>query len=147
MLGLTIASLLVSALGLVQSTPMARQTKPPYLLLIGDSTVAVDGGWGNGFLSYVKDPAKSENRGVSGRTTVSWKADGRWEDLIASVEANKDDYEPIVTVQFGHNDQKVIELDEFQANLESIAADVTAAGGTPVHTTAVIMTGVLANTS
>lgn len=132
---LTLASLLVSALGIVQATPVARQTKTPYFLLIGDSTVAVDGGWGNGLLSYLKDPAQGENRGVGGKTTVSWKDSGRWEDLIESIGANKDDYEPIITIQFGHNDQKVMELDEFQANLESIAADVAAAGGTPVYTT------------
>lgn len=118
---------------MAQGTPVASQSKAPYFLLIGDSTVAVNGGWGDGLLSYMKDPARGENRAKSGATTVSWKANGRWEALIESVEANSDEYEPIVTVQFGHNDQKVMELDEFQAQLESIVADVTAAGGTPVR--------------
>lgn len=128
-----LSSLLVSALGLVHATPVARQTKAPYFFLIGDSTVAERGGWGNGLLEYLKDPAKGENRAVSGTTTVSWKSNGRWDDLLESVEANKDDYEPIITIQFGHNDQKGMELDEFQSNLESIVADLTEAGGTPVR--------------
>ena len=127
-----LASLFLSALGLVHATPVARQTKAPYLFLIGDSTVAEDGGWGNGLLGYLKDSAKGENRAVGGTTTVSWKSNGRWDDLLESVEASKDDYEPIITIQFGHNDQKVMELDEFQANLESIVTDLEAAGGTPV---------------
>lgn len=126
-------TLVLSALGLVNASPLPRQTtKPPYLFLIGDSTVAVDGGWGNGLLSYLKDPAKGENRAVGGTTTVSWKSNGRWDDLLESVEASKDDYEPIITIQFGHNDQKGMELDEFQSNLESIVSDLEEAGGTPV---------------
>ena len=110
----------------------AAQAKTPYFLLIGDSTVAVDGGWGDGFLSYLPDPAKGENSASSGKTTVSWKSDGRWDALLATIEATKDDYEPIVTIQFGHNDQKVMDAAEFQGNMESIANDLAAAGATPV---------------
>ena len=125
-------TLVASALGFAEAT-LGRQSKTPYFLLIGDSTVAVNGGWGDGLLSYMKDTALGENRGKSGATTVSWKADGRWEELIGTVEANSDEYEPIVTVQFGHNDQKVMELDEFQKHLEKIVDDITTAGGTPVR--------------
>ncbi|RAQ42947.1 GDSL-like lipase/acylhydrolase [Aspergillus flavus] len=131
-----------SALGLaaallsqVQASPVARASKTPYFFLIGDSTVAVNGGWGNGLLAYLKDPAKGENRAVSGTTTVSWKANGRWDDLIKSVESNAANYEPIVTVQFGHNDQKSLTLAQFTSNLESIATDIQGAGGTPIFIT------------
>ena len=109
------------------------QAKTPYFLLVGDSTVAVDGGWGDGFLSYLQDPGEGENRGSSGKTTVSWKSDGRWDALLATVEATKNDYEPIVTIQFGHNDQKVMDAAEFQGNMESIVNDLAAAGATPVN--------------
>ena len=145
---LTLASLLVSALGLAEATPVAprQEAKAPYFFLIGDSTVATDGGWGDGFVPHLVDPAKGENLGVGGKTTVSWKDSGRWDALIESIGANKNDYEPIVTIQFGHNDQKVMEPPEFQANLESIVADLTAAGATPVRITAVIALGALANT-
>ncbi|KAE8375700.1 SGNH hydrolase-type esterase domain-containing protein [Aspergillus bertholletiae] len=121
--------------GLASASPIARVSKPPHLFLIGDSTVAVNGGWGDGLLSYLKDPAQGENRAVSGTTTVSWKSNGRWDDLIASIESNANDYEPIVTVQFGHNDQKTLSLDEFTSNLESIATDIKEAGGTPIFIT------------
>lgn len=112
--------------------PVARQSKSPYFFLIGDSTVAQGGGWGDSLLDYLKEPAQGENWAESGTTTVSWKANGRWDDLLESIDANKNYYEPIVTVQFGHNDQKSLELSEFKANLESIASDIEEAGGTPV---------------
>ncbi|SPO01595.1 probable acetylesterase [Cephalotrichum gorgonifer] len=118
---------------LVQANPTGRHSKPPNLFLIGDSTVAVDGGWGNGLLSYLKDPpARGENRGLSGATTVTWKLDGRWEKLIGDIHSIKADYEPIVTVQFGHNDQKVMSSEEFKSNMVNITNDIRAAGGTPI---------------
>lgn len=126
------AGLVCTIIGSVQSSPVARAAKPPQFFLIGDSTVAVDGGWGNGFLSYLKAPARGDNRGVSGSTTVSWKSNGRWDTLIKDVGTAKADFEPVVTIQFGHNDQKVMQLDEFHANLVEIGNQIKAAGGTPV---------------
>lgn len=130
-----ISSLVVSALGLglANAGPIIPRDKTPYLFLIGDSTVAVDGGWGNGLLDYLKEPAQGANLAVSGSTTVSWKSENRWESLLKSVgTASSGAFEPIITIQFGHNDKKVMELDEFQSNLESIVSDLKEAGGTPV---------------
>lgn len=125
-------SILFSAVGLVQSTPLVRAAKPPHFFLIGDSTVAVNGGWGDGFLSYLNSPAEGDNRGVSGSTTVSWKSSGRWDKLIQDIGAAKTDFEPVVTIQFGHNDQKVMGLDDFHTNLVDIGNQIKEAGGTPV---------------
>lgn len=116
----------------VKATPVSKSLKPPYFLLIGDSTVAVRGGWGDGLLSYLKEPAQGENRGKSGSTTVSWKANGRWDNLLEALDAYKADYEPIVTIQFGHNDQKSMTLEEYRANLKSLVVDIEDAGGVPV---------------
>lgn len=126
------AILLAGLISHCQATPVARADKPPYFILIGDSTVAVNGGWGDGFLSYVADPASGINSGVSGSTTVSWKSNGRWDDLLETVGTNSADYEPIVTIQFGHNDQKVLTLEEYEQNLEGMATEIQEAGGTPV---------------
>ncbi|KAI8316641.1 cytochrome p450 [Colletotrichum sp. SAR11_59] len=127
--------LLALAASLISGTPTPRAAKDPYFFLIGDSTVAVSGGWGDGFLSYLKSPAEGENRGKSGSTTVLWKSNGRWDSLLQGINDTKADYEPIVTVQFGHNDQKVMELDEFRANLIDIAAELKSAGATPIFIT------------
>ncbi|KAI6783955.1 SGNH hydrolase-type esterase domain-containing protein [Emericellopsis cladophorae] len=130
----SIASCLTAVAGLVNGGPVTpcKPTKPPYFLLVGDSTVAVDGGWGDGFLSYLQDGGEGENRAKSGATTVTWKSDGRWDWLVETIGSVKDDYEPIVTIQFGHNDQKVMTLDEFRVNMVGYADDIKALGGTPI---------------
>lgn len=129
----TVTLFLALAADIVSGNPIAKAKKSPYFFLIGDSTVAVRGGWGNGFLSYLKDPAEGENRGVSGSTTVSWKSSGRWASLLQGINDTKAEYEPIVTVQFGHNDQKSLTLDEFRGNLVDIASELKEAGATPVR--------------
>ncbi|KAG2421066.1 hypothetical protein HFD88_000682 [Aspergillus terreus] len=128
----TIAIALGTILSHVQATPAPRAAKAPYFILTGDSTVAVDGGWGNGFLSYVADPADGVNNGVSGATTVSYKAEGHWGEVLEAVGSTVGDYEPIVTMQFGHNDQKVLSPDEYRGNLEAMANEIKEIGGTPM---------------
>ncbi|KAM5348983.1 hypothetical protein ACJ41O_008806 [Fusarium nematophilum] len=107
-------------------------SKPPFFVLTGDSTVAVNGGWGDGFLSYLKDPADGVNIAKSGATTVSFRAQGLWAKALQNVASHLEDYEPIVTIQFGHNDQKVMTIDEYSGNLTRLATEVQAAGGTPI---------------
>ncbi|KAL2811394.1 SGNH hydrolase-type esterase domain-containing protein [Aspergillus granulosus] len=85
-------------------TPCA--TKPPYIITIGDST--------------------------SGSTTVSWRANGRWKDLVENINSTVADYDTIVTIQFGHNDQKSLKLDEYRGNLVTLCADIVALGATPI---------------
>ncbi|EFQ27369.1 GDSL-like Lipase/Acylhydrolase [Colletotrichum graminicola] len=138
----SIANILAAAVTSASAVPLSlaspqetRQTKPPYFLLTGDSTVAVDGGWGDGFLTFVESPADGKNYGKSGATTVSFRDQGIWDSVIAEVNANKGAFNPIVTIQFGHNDQKAaanISSEQFQANLQTLATEVTAAGGIPV---------------
>ncbi|KAI3536950.1 oxidoreductase [Colletotrichum filicis] len=128
-------SILALAATMAMGSAVARAKKPPFFFLIGDSTVAVNGGWGDGFLSYLKDPAKGENRGKSGSTTVSWKSNGRWASLLQGINDTRADYEPVVTIQFGHNDQKSLTLDEFRANLVNIATELKDAGATPIFIT------------
>ncbi|KAH7129189.1 SGNH hydrolase-type esterase domain-containing protein [Dactylonectria macrodidyma] len=126
---------LATVLGFSQAAPAVHHKKPPYFILTGDSTVAINGGWGNGFLSVLKSGADGINRGKSGATTVSFRNQGRWNSTLEDVETYKDDYRPIVTIQFGHNDQKTsanISLDEFRTNLEVMANEVKEAGGTPI---------------
>lgn len=131
----TLFTLLAAAIAEGRIANQPRAANPPYFVLVGDSTVAVDGGWGDGFLSYIKDPADGINSGKSGATTVSYRADGSWDAVLEAVADNAGSFEAIVTIQFGHNDQKEasgITLDDFQTNLEDLANEVTEAGGTPV---------------
>jgi lysophospholipase L1-like esterase len=111
--------------------------KPPIFVLTGDSTVAADGGWGNGFLADTKEPATGINLAKQGATTASFKSEGLWDQALNSVRNNTECASPIVTIQFGHNDQKEahnISPERFKSNLEKMANEVSEAGGTPVRT-------------
>lgn len=128
----TTPAALFTLLAFGASSPIRRSDNPPYFITIGDSTVATDGGWGDGFLSFVDSPADGANRGKSGSTTVSWRANGRWEDLVENINDTVDDYQTIVTMQFGHNDQKGLSLDEYGENLVGLCTDIQDLGATPV---------------
>lgn len=75
------------------------------IILIGDSTVAVQGGWGSSFCSeHVTSFAACLNLARGGRSSGSYITEGSWD--IALNEARAPGY--IATwllIQFGHNDQ------------------------------------------
>lgn len=77
-------------------------TKPPAFFLAGDSTVAVDGGWGDGFLTYPREGSWGINFGKSGATTVSFKDEGYWANLTDHVQDNVADNDVYVTIQVRH---------------------------------------------
>ncbi|KAI1505825.1 GDSL-like Lipase/Acylhydrolase [Biscogniauxia marginata] len=139
----TILALAMVSTSVNAASPLvACEEKPPAFFLAGDSTTAVQseggGGWGNGFLSFLKDPAWGVNLGHNGATTVSFVEGGDWANVTKLVEDNKDAFETYVTIQFGHNDQKPdknISLSQFQENLENLAKEVKEAGGIPLLVT------------
>ncbi|ELQ42995.1 acetylesterase [Pyricularia oryzae Y34] len=110
-------------------------TAAPYFVLTGDSTTAVNGGWGDGFLSFLQGGAAGWNTAKSGATTASFRAQGLWDGAVRRVREKVGEYKPVfVTIQFGHNDQKEaagISLDQFQRNLEDMVREVAGAGGVP----------------
>jgi hypothetical protein len=101
---LRIATLL-SSLGLARSLSHNDKCpqKPAAFFLTGDSTTAAQssngGGWGNGFLSFLKSPAWGINFGHNGATTVSFVARGDWRNVTSYVKNNQDEYEVYVTIQ------------------------------------------------
>lgn len=102
---LSLLTSLASAFLAVAASPVSRQTKPPAFFLAGDSTTAVDGGWGDGFVATLRNGAIGENDGDSGATTASFVAEGRWRSVLDLVRNNQAKYDCYVTIQFGHNDQ------------------------------------------
>ncbi|KAL3291857.1 putative acetylesterase [Colletotrichum asianum] len=125
-----VASVLLAAANFGAATVLSeRATKPPYFILIGDSTVTANAGWGTGFLDYLTGDAKGENRAKSGTSTSSWQSNGRWKDLLETIEEVKEEYRPIVPMQFGHNDQKYLSLDEYRAYIVQMVTDIQDAGG------------------
>ncbi|KAF1810871.1 GDSL-like Lipase/Acylhydrolase, partial [Eremomyces bilateralis CBS 781.70] len=115
---------------------------PAHFLLAGDSTTAPQssggGGWGNGFLAYLQPPATGKNLGHNGRTTVSYRSDGYWDEVLKEAKSVAGKKQVYVTIQFGHNDQKPdkkISIAQYGANLQKMAGEVKKAGGVPILVT------------
>jgi PelA/Pel-15E family pectate lyase len=68
------------------------------IVLVGDSTVTDEVGWGRGFLARVNSHVVLANRAKNGRSSKSYLAEGLWR------EARRDRAD-VVLIQFGHNDQ------------------------------------------
>ncbi|KAI1157538.1 SGNH hydrolase-type esterase domain-containing protein [Nemania serpens] len=111
--------------------PEHEHGKPPALFLAGDSTTAVDGGWGNGLLAPLVAPAWGVNLGLSGATTASFAAAGRWANVTEHLKEYAKAYDCYVTISFGHNDQKPennVPFDVYQQNLINFANEVKSLG-------------------
>jgi len=108
------------------------------IILVGDSTTAVTGGWGPSFCGYhVTSAAACVNLARGGRSSGSFRAEGSWD--LALAEMRTPGYAQVwVLIQFGHNDQpgkpgRSTDLrTEFPANLRRYVAEARAAGARPV---------------
>src|SRR5271169_1539300 len=99
-----ISSLVLAALAVVAAQPSARlaadepargKTLPTItIVLVGDSTVNDDQGWGPGFKKLLKPEARCINRAKNGASSKSFLDGGYWKQALA----DKPDY---VLIQFG----------------------------------------------
>ena len=109
----------------------ARERKPFKIVLVGDSTVATEGGWGPGFCATLTPNVSCVDLALNGRSTKSFIDEGAWQKALAE----KGQY---YFIQFGHNDQKPnpkVHADaatSFQANLRRMVSDVRAQEGIPI---------------
>ena len=110
--------------------PQARR-----IILVGDSTVASGGGWGDAFAKLLEPKADCLNRGFNGRSSKSYRDEDHWQKVLDAKPA-------WVFIQFGHNDQPgkgpKLETDPkttFRENLVRCIADVRAIGAKPVLVT------------
>lgn len=118
--------------------PAPTPIRASKIILIGDSTVAVQGGWGSSFCAeHVTSSVACVNLARGGRSSGSYIAEGSWE--LALSEARAPGF--IATwmfIQFGHNDQpgrpgRSTDLaTEFPANLRRYINEARAAGAQPV---------------
>jgi pectinesterase len=77
----------------------ARQaTTPIRIVLVGDSTVTDDSGWGGGFRLLASSGIEVVNTAANGRSSKSFIAEGRWSEALAK----RGQY---YLIQFGHNDE------------------------------------------
>lgn len=124
-----------------QQTPVPNP--PPHfnavkVVLIGDSTTAVQGGWGPSFCGkHLTSFAACINLARGGRSSGNYRTEGSWALALHEIKSGgfNDTY---VLVQFGHNDQpgkpgRSTDLaTEFPANLKAYVEEIRAAGGKPI---------------
>jgi len=108
----------------------------PHIVLVGDSTVTDNAGWGLGFAQFLADGVKLTNTARGGRSSMSFIKEGSWEKALAL----KGDY---YLVQFGHNDEpgkpgRSTTEEEYRAYMERYVEEIRAAGATPVLVTSLV---------
>ncbi|ESQ78312.1 rhamnogalacturonan acetylesterase [Asticcacaulis sp. YBE204] len=113
------------------------------IILVGDSTTAVVGGWGPSFCGYhLTSFVSCINLARGGRSSWNYRAEGSWDIALAEIKAGAQAYkQTYVLIQFGHNDQpgkpgRSTDLTtEFPLFLKQYVDEVRAAGGIPVLVT------------
>ena len=111
------------------------------ILLIGDSTTAVVGGWGPSFCAFhVNSSAPCINMARAGRSSFSYRQEGSWNIALDEMRA-KGFEKTYVLIQFGHNDQpgkpgRSTNLqNEFPNNLRQFVLEARQVGATPILVT------------
>ena len=117
-----------------------------HIWLIGDSTMAwkkperaPESGWGEGLKYFVKGNAVIHNHAASGRSTKSFIAQKRWENVLDSIQ--KGDF---VIIQFGHNDEKKDSNlyaeagTDFKKNIKKFVDETRAKGGNPIICSSIV---------
>ena len=103
------------------------------IILVGDSTVTDNAGWGFGFKQFLADGAECINTSQGGRSSESFRREGRWTNALAL----KGDY---YLIQFGHNNEpgkpgRSTDMPTFVSNMVSYVEEVQAIGAKPVLVT------------
>ena len=130
--------------GPARAPDAAAPAPRPLVLLVGDSTMAPETGYGDALCARLEPAAACLNLGRGGRSTLSYRAEGLWDRAIARVRAAAPGTPITVLIQFGHNDQpgkpgRSTDLaTEFPANLARYVADLRAAAATPVLLTPLV---------
>lgn len=120
--------------------------RPARIFLTGDSTCATkqldkqnpERGWGQMFAPLF-DGVVVENHATNGRSTRSFRSEGRWQRVLDSLAPG--DW---VFIQFGHNDQKTADParysppDEYAENLRRYVRETRGRGGRPVLLTPIV---------
>jgi acetyl esterase/lipase len=126
---------IVVALSIAGGIAAAAETAPVHIILVGDSTVTDQAGWGAGFKQFVGDGAVVTNTAVGGRSSKSFLAEGLWEKALAL----KGGY---YLIQFGHNDQpgkgperETDPATTYAANMARYVEEARAIGAVPVLVT------------
>ncbi len=115
--------------------------KPVRVILVGDSTMASNSGYGDAFCARVQRSNTCINLARGGRSSGSFRAEGRWDEVEGLLRGSAAYRATYVLIQFGHNDQpgkpgRSTDLKtEFPVNMTRYAQEVKALGGVPLLVT------------
>ena len=108
---------------------------PVKIVLVGDSTVNAEGGWGKGFCAIMTPNVTCVNEALNGRSSKSFIEEGAWKKAL-------DDHGDYYLIQFGHNDMKGKGPERetepettYAANIRRYIRDARAIGAVPVVVT------------
>ncbi|MGV7208577.1 rhamnogalacturonan acetylesterase [Oxalobacteraceae bacterium A2-2] len=119
----------------------AEPAKPVRFILVGDSTMASNSGYGDAFCARVNRADTCINLARGGRSSSSFRKEGRWDEVQGLLRGSVAYRATYVLIQFGHNDQpgkpgRSTDLaTEFPVNMQRYAQEVKALGGVPVLVT------------
>ena len=130
-----------ATLACLLAAPVAGQVATPNpikVVLVGDSTVNDEGGWGTGFRDTLGNAVKVVNLALNGRSTKSFRDEGHWPAALAE----KPDY---ILIQFGHNDvpgkgpeRETDVASSYRDNLARYVGEARAAGAKPILVTSIV---------
>ena len=135
-------SLLAALIGVIASGPATSQTNGQQtrvrIVLVGDSTVAEDSGWGPGFRRLANDNAEVVNIAANGRSSKSFIDEGLWAKALAA-------HGKYYLIQFGHNDEpgkgperETDPRTTYRTFMARYVDESRAIGGTPVLVTSLV---------
>jgi lysophospholipase L1-like esterase len=108
------------------------------IVLVGDSTVNDEGGWGTGFRNTLGPRYDVINLAKNGRSSKSFRDEGLWEPALAA----KPNF---ILIQFGHNDQpgkgperETDPSTTYRANLIRYIEEARSIGAIPVLVTSIV---------
>jgi lysophospholipase L1-like esterase len=119
----------------VMADVAARAADAPHkikIVLVGDSTMNDQGGWGYGFKQFLTN-AECINTAMNGRSSMSFMREGRWTNALA---LHADYY----FIQFGHNNQpghsgRETDMPTFVGDMKKYVDDAKAIGAKPILVT------------
>jgi lysophospholipase L1-like esterase len=116
----------------------ARPQAPIRVVLVGDSTVTDDSGWGSGFKLLIGAGADVVNLAANGRSSKSFIDEGRWTEALGK----RGQY---YLIQFGHNDEpgkgperETDPKTTYRANMARYVDEARGVGGKPVLITSLV---------
>ena len=114
------------------------QDAPVRIVLVGDSTVNDQGGWGPGLRASFGPQVEVINLAKNGRSSKSFREEGVWAQAIAARPA-------YVLIQFGHNDipgkgpeRETDPQTTYRENMARYVDEARAAGAQPVLVTSIV---------